>query len=155
MIEVIAHHINFDVIEKVRLSILGTCGLSEASKHPEVYARARARARVVSTRAFDPELHAAPHGFFHAHDIGILLIRAIQSARQTAAWHEGPTARRSAIRDALYTIDEPVEGLLKSYTRPFSPVSARTSDGHEALGSDDLCMTTVDSAGHIASLDVR
>lgn len=149
-------YISYEVIQKVRLSILGTCGLQEARNHPQVYDRARDMARKTSGRDFDPELHAAPHGFFHAHDLGLLLMQAIEAARQTEAWQDGgPVARRLAVRDALYTLNQPTEGLLKVYALPFAPVSAGTFDGHEALGSDDLCMTKVDDLGHIASLDIR
>ncbi len=38
------------------------------------------------------------------------------------------------VRDALYAI-EPYEGLIKTYTKPFSP------GNHDALGADDYVFT--------------
>lgn len=145
-------HISHEMIDRVRLSILGTCGLDLAHRHPHVYAHARTMARKVSGRAFDPISHAAPHGFFHAYDLGRLLLRAVERARDTGRWHDGPEARRGLIRDALYDLNEPIEGLLRVYVSPFEPVGRDSFDGHEALGRADLCMTTVDDLGHITNL---
>ena len=144
-------YVQSDTVERLNLRILGTCGLQRASLDTALQERVDALSRQILGMAFKPEEHPAPHGFFHAYDLGKLLLAAIEMARETEAWNNGTTARRHAIRDALQDLDGNVKGLLKVYDRPFYPTSEDDPDGHEALGADDLCMTTVNAAGNLVA----
>ncbi|MEM7469948.1 MAG: ABC transporter substrate-binding protein [Pseudomonadota bacterium] len=148
----ITNHIDYQMLENAQLTILGTCGLNDAQRNWQVFERAREAAKQIVGGNFDPEFHPAPHGFFHAHDIGLILKRAIEIARETDGWEGGATARREAVRAALYQVKAPIEGVLKTYVAPFDQVSQSNLDGHEALSRSDLCMTSVDDLGHVVSL---
>jgi branched-chain amino acid transport system substrate-binding protein len=72
-----------------------------------------------------PEGVFAPVGTANAYDAMNLLALAIAQARSTDA---------DAIRTALEDLKAAYEGLIKTYTRPFTP------DNHDALGPDDYVM---------------
>ena len=50
---------------------------------------------------------------------------------------------------ALESLEQPVEGLLKAYVRPFGSMQQMGVDGHEALRSSDYCMGSFDEMGRI------
>lgn len=144
--------VRFSDLERLRLRVLGTCGLQRAWENPELHAEIITRAAAFGPPGFDPTDHPTPHGFYHAYDLGRLVLSALEAARRDPQWDASPELRRAAFRDALYTLDAPIFGLLKRYTRPFRPVSAIHPDGHEALDSRDLCFTRFDPAGHVIAL---
>ena len=76
-------------------------------------------------------------GFIHAYDLTKLLIQAIKQVGLT-----GDVAKdRNAIRLALEHIDTPIQGLVKTYLKPFSEFDKLTNiNGHEALNPDNYCM---------------
>lgn len=76
-------------------------------------------------------------GFIHAYDLTKLLIQAI---RQTDL--SGDIVKdRNAIRLALENIHTPVQGLVKTYTQPFSIFDQNiNNNAHEALQNDSYCM---------------
>jgi len=76
-------------------------------------------------------------GFIHAYDLTKLLIQAIRQTGLT-----GDIGRdRNSIRLALENIQEPVEGLVKTYNAPFSVFDENTNpNAHEALSSNNYCM---------------
>ncbi len=76
-------------------------------------------------------------GFIHAYDLTRILIQAITQTGLT-----GNMAKdRAQIRLALENIDRPVEGLVKTYTTPFSEFSETTNrNAHEALHTENYCM---------------
>lgn len=78
----------------------------------------------------------APAGFIHAYDLGRLLITAANSLTLSEDMKEN----RTALQMALENLNTPVEGLIKTYTKPFSPYTKSAPDAHEALGLADLCM---------------
>lgn len=86
----------------------------------------------------------APAGFIHAYDLGRLLLAALNTINLS----DDMAANRAALRQALENLPAPVEGLVKTYQRPFSPFTPATPDAHEALGLEDLCMAryTADNA---------
>ena len=47
---------------------------------------------------------------------------------------------RAALKAALENLNQPVEGLVKTYHKPYSRYTDQTPDAHEALGLNDLCM---------------
>ncbi len=78
----------------------------------------------------------APAGFIHAYDLTKILIAALNRAAPSGDARED----RKRIRNALETLDEPVEGLIRTYARPFSPFDPAHPDAHEALGREDFTM---------------
>lgn len=78
----------------------------------------------------------APTGFIHAYDLGKLLISAIDTVKLV----DDNKINRANIRTALEHIDEPVTGLLKTYTRPFGQFSQQQPDAHEALNISDFAI---------------
>lgn len=74
-----------------------------------------------------PEDITAPVGVANAFDALHILARAL---RQVDDPHNG-----DAVRRALENLEQPYEGLIKTYVKPFSPTN------HEALTADDYVMT--------------
>ena len=140
-------HITPRAREAVSLAVLGTCGLLGAQERPEVHNAAKASARTFMDAEFQPDELVAVHGFYHAHDLGLLIVEAVREAQTTAGWDEGITGRRTAFRDALYGLENEIEGLLKTYSSPFRPNTPEDRDGHEALSGSDLCLTEFDHTG--------
>ncbi len=91
-----------------------------------------------------PEDLQAAVGFIHAYDLTKLLIEAIKQAGLT-----GDIAKdRNAIRLGLESLSAPIQGLDKTYQKPFSVFDAQTNpNAHEALGKENYCM------GHYGDLD--
>ena len=78
----------------------------------------------------------APTGFIHAYDLTRILIAAVEQADMTGDIHQD----RRNIRIALENLERPVEGLIKTYKRPFSVFSEDNPDAHEALSVEDFIM---------------
>jgi branched-chain amino acid transport system substrate-binding protein len=91
----------------------------------------------------------SPVAFAHAYDLGLLLSAAVAQASSDDRWTEGHTPRRAALRDALEALEAPVDGLLKTYSRPFTEFSDAKPDGHEALSQEDLCLVHVTRDGGV------
>lgn len=76
-------------------------------------------------------------GFIHAYDLTKILIQAITQTGLTGDM----ATDRAKIRLALENISRPVEGLVKTYTTPFSEFSETTNwNAHEALHAENYCM---------------
>ncbi len=76
---------------------------------------------------------SAPAGFIHSYDLTLLLLQAMKESH----YGNGIIEYRKNVRTQLETINEPVEGLIKTYRSPFGQWSKDTPDAHEALGIDD------------------
>ena len=87
----------------------------------------------------------APTGFVHAYDLMLLLSEAAQSI----SWSGDLQQDRLALKMALESISEPVQGLVKLYKEPFKPYQVSSPNAHEALGIDDLAMGRFDENGVI------
>jgi branched-chain amino acid transport system substrate-binding protein len=87
----------------------------------------------------------APTGFIHAYDLMRILIAAVRQAGLTGEVEHD----RRAVRDALEDLDESVEGLVKTYVKPFGVYDADHPDAHEALSMDDLVMARYGNHGEI------
>lgn len=92
-----------------------------------------------------PEDIDAPAGFVHAYD----LTRILMAAAQLAGPEGDAASIRARIRQALTNLDSPVQGLVKTYERPFRPYSEVDPDAHEALGSEDLTFGRYGERGEI------
>lgn len=76
-------------------------------------------------------------GFIHAYDLTKILIQAIKQTGLTG----NVAYDRNALRLALENLQEPVNGLVKSYKKPFSVFNEQTNvNAHEALNADHYCM---------------
>lgn len=76
-----------------------------------------------------PEDVLAPVGTANAYDAMHILALAIRQANSTDG---------DAIRQALENLEAPYDGLIKSYSKPFS------AERHDALGSEDYIMVQYD-----------
>ncbi|MEG3638231.1 ABC transporter substrate-binding protein [Magnetococcus sp. PR-3] len=86
-----------------------------------------------------------PAGFKHAYDLTRILMAASHQAGLTGNVKND----RVAIHQALENLKTPVQGLIKTYVRPFSPPKTAHSDDHEALGIEDYTMATFDGLGNV------
>jgi branched-chain amino acid transport system substrate-binding protein len=87
----------------------------------------------------------APPGFIHAYDLGRIVIAALEQVELSG----DSNSDRIALRNALEQLQQPVEGLVKTYQTPFSAWSAARDDAHEALGLEDFCMARFDDQNRI------
>jgi len=92
-----------------------------------------------------PEDIKAPCGFIHAYDLTRILIQAVSQTGLTGDMAEN----RTRLRAALENISAPVDGLIKTYSRPFEPFSENRDCAHEALGAEDLRMARFTMDGGI------
>lgn len=124
--------------EAVNLKFIQSCHDLFAQDAKTALAFQRLRRVAGEAEWTNPAMPAAP-GFVHAYDLGLLLGAALRQAKLT-----GEVAHdRRALRDALEALEEPVEGLLKTYQRPFTP-AVQGAYAHEALLSQNLCMARFD-----------
>lgn len=135
------------------IRILGTCGLSRTHKMPSYEDRVLDMAATLASEPVELRELTAPHAFLHAFDLTRLFLEALSHGAEPGSemgdmGEVGIEARRAALRDGLYAVRE-LEGFLKTYQRPFSPVSAANPDGHEALGAEDLCLSRFGADGHL------
>jgi len=84
----------------------------------------------------DPVDIKAPTGFIHAYDLTRLLIAAANKIPPK----NDIVSNRLALRNALENLNDPIEGLIKTYIKPFGVFSTTSPDAHEALGIDDFTM---------------
>ena len=128
--------------ERVDLQFIQTC-LPFGQRENPVVARATNAARTLFADEFaSMEELRAPVGFAHGYDLGLLMLAALRSMPLEGSIME----LRAALREALETLDEPVDGLMKTYRTPFA---AEGLDAHEALGADDLCLARYDEDGRV------
>jgi branched-chain amino acid transport system substrate-binding protein len=81
----------------------------------------------------------SPVGFIHAYDLTKLLIQAIEQSGLTG----NITQDRNAIRLALENLNAPINGLVKTYNKPFSIFDEKqNTNAHEALSKEDFCMAS-------------
>ncbi len=97
---------------------------------------------LTSLKTLYPEMisHArdikAPAGLVHAYDLTRLMIAAVKQTGLTG----DILIDRQNLRLALENLDTPVEGLVKTYQRPFTVFNQQNPDAHEALNLTDFVM---------------
>lgn len=126
--------------QAVALEVLQTCYAYQPDHPSMVYAR----------HAFPNDFDAegrilAPSGFFHGHDLGLILIEALRDAPEGATI----TVLRAHVHHRLQSGDITVDGFLRGYDRPFRSYTPDDRDAHEALGAGDLCFSSYDAAGRL------
>lgn len=77
-----------------------------------------------------------PAGFIHAYDLTRLLIAAVEQVGLTG----DIIIDRRSVRLALENLDKPIQGLLKTYIKPFEPFSKDNPDAHEAISIEHYRM---------------
>lgn len=135
-----------EIRDRVSLRFLQTCLPFNDPESPAVVAASEAARQLFPNEFTTIENLAAPVGFAHGYDLGLLLLAALRSG----PIHDDIHALQAQTRTALEALDEPVEGLMKTYRTPFS---SDGFDGHEALGAEDLCMASYEADGRIVFED--
>jgi len=92
-----------------------------------------------------PQDIKAPTGFIHAYDLTRILIAAANQVNLG----QDIKASRATLRKALENLKHPIQGLIKTYDKPFSVYSEENPDAHEALGANDYVM-----AGYSANNEI-
>lgn len=119
---------NREILSRIDLSFLQT-QIGTPDLRQKAYAEFESFVGSPPQRAIE----IAPVGFSNAHDLMLILIRALEAA---------DSLDRPDIRRALEHLG-PVSGLVKNYERPFRP------DWHEALGPEDFVLCGFDDQGHV------
>ena len=83
-----------------------------------------------------PRQLRAPSGFIHALDLGSILMMAAEKVSADKA--RSAKEVRQLLRNRLETLQDPIQGLVKTYTQPFSQVTNDNPDGHEALSKENI-----------------
>lgn len=91
----------------------------------------------------------APCGFIHAYDLTRILISAINQIELVSDMKEN----RNNIRVALEGLDQPVEGLIKTYIKPFGEYNEQAESAHEALDISNYSMAIYTKSGGIRLMD--
>ncbi len=130
------HVINANMRQKIDLSFIQSCFSFVSSElngfSQSVLNKAKKLFPEVKSKLDIP----APTGFIHAYDLGRLVITAAKNVKFGGNIDDN----RKQLRWSLENIDQPVKGLIKTYTKPFSAYDGQNKDAHEALGLNDLCM---------------
>ena len=79
---------------------------------------------------------AAPAGFIHAFDLGLLFAAAGSNVDPTLTARQA----RDLLRQNLESLEGPIVGLVNTYDKPFDSFSAESTDAHEALSIDDFVL---------------
>lgn len=91
----------------------------------------------------------AQTGFVHGYDLTKLVLAAINQIKLS-----GDRAKdKELIKRALENLNTPVEGLLKTYIKPFSSYQKDKHNGHEALGIKDYAMGFFDQNNNIQLIE--
>ncbi|WP_300030333.1 ABC transporter substrate-binding protein [uncultured Roseobacter sp.] len=142
----VAHEIR----EEMRIEVLQTCALTAEQIRTVKVKRVLALAGQDQGGFQSLSDVPAMTGFVHAYDITRIFLAATGQAMQSPNWADADIhAKRRAVRGALENLQTPVDGILKTYRRPFRPFSQADADAHEALGGDDLCVAAYSASGHL------
>ena len=91
----------------------------------------------------------APAGFIHAYDLGRLAIAALQQITLT----DDIKQNQYLFTQALESLQQPVQGLIKEYDKPFFKWSDQKQDAHEALMFENFCMASFGVHNEIKIMD--
>jgi branched-chain amino acid transport system substrate-binding protein len=139
-----------EVKQAISYHFIQSCYALGASTQSPFQRAAITRAKKLFPEAFSsPEMVKAPTGFIHAYDLGRLAISALQQIKLT----DDIKQNRFLFKQALQSLQQPVQGLVKTYDKPFSPWSEQQQDAHEALGLENLCMASFGEYNQINIID--
>ncbi len=91
----------------------------------------------------------AQTGFVHAYDLTKIMISAIKQIKLTG----DKSKDNLLIHQALENLIQPVQGLLKTYKKPFSSYSKPQPNAHEALTIADYSMGKFNNDNDVILLD--
>lgn len=117
-----------------------------SARAEEVLNRAK---RLFSEELETPKAMKAQTGFVHSYDLSLLCIASFQQLD----WSKDIIELREDVKVSLENLEKPVEGLIKTYIKPFSVFSKTNTDAHEALGLDVLRLGGYLPNGTIKILD--
>lgn len=135
-----AQNVPFEVREKAKLRFIQSCFNFYSSESNDFNRAVFEKAKTMFPAYFEDANIKAPAGFIHGYDIASVLITATNKLNLT----NDIQSSRKAVKVALESMNERVQGLLKAYQNPFTPFSEDNFDAHEALGSEDYCMAMYD-----------
>lgn len=144
-----AGHVPHQTREALQIEVLQTCGLRREKNGNSVLTAALKQTNAGYRRLSDI---SAPTGFTHGYDLAKVLIAAVKQASKSPDWGKDIRAKRRAVRHALEQLDEPVDGILKTYEKPFSAYSPDNIYAHEALGVHDLCFARFAENGELVDM---
>lgn len=90
----------------------------------------------------------AASGFAHAYDLTLLMLAALKNVDP----NQPIDVVRQSLHHALERLNQPVKGLVKTYSAPFSPYTLSAPDAHEALTIEDLAMGVFDQNNQVRLL---
>ena len=126
-----------DKRDKIDLTFIQSCFAFTNSQQNEISGTVFNRLKQLHPNIQSPNDLKSAVGFIHAYDITKLLIQAIQQNGLSGDIEKD----RNNIRIALENLKQPVQGLIKTYDKPYSVFDTdNNKDAHEALGVDDYCM---------------
>jgi branched-chain amino acid transport system substrate-binding protein len=131
--------------DKLDLSFIQTCFSFMSSplsaKGQEVLDKAKAQFPDVRS----PSDVKSPVGFIHGYDLTRLLLSALNDVTLSG----NAESHRDELRISLENMSVSIDGLVKTYSKPYRQYSDAQVDAHEALSSPDYCMASYDANGDI------
>jgi len=125
------------VKKAISFHFIQSCYSLSSSKQSAFQQSVMARAKKLFPEEFtSAETVKAPAGFIHAYDLGRLAISALQQVKLTGNIQQD----RLLFKQALESLKQPVQGLIKEYNQPFGIWSEQKQDAHEALRLENFCM---------------
>ncbi|KJY89060.1 hypothetical protein TW84_12820 [Vibrio neptunius] len=135
-----AQNVPFTIREKANLHFIQSCFNFYSSESNRFNQNVFKDAQTLFPAYFEDTNIEAPAGFVHGYDLAKVFLQAASTVELTDDAEEN----RIALKQALESMDVPVQGLIKEYRTPFIPFTEDNFDAHEALGADDFCMATYD-----------
>jgi branched-chain amino acid transport system substrate-binding protein len=135
----------------VDLRVLQTCNAPDHADTEDHVRDALSAARAVAADETITQLADIPAtvGFVHGYDLTLTLVAAATQASRTDDWQGDIVAMRAALKTALESLEQPVEGIMDHYAPPFRPYVPEDRDAHEALGLEHLCFRSFDENGRL------
>jgi len=146
-VDAVPHHVR----EALQIAVVQSCGLDPLRRDDAVLSAALAETAAFGEHYTELSALPAPTAFVHAHDLGAVLVAAIEQAAASPEWQAAPEMRRALLRAALEHLETPVPGILRTYSRPFSEVTEGDLNGHEALSGDDLCLAQFNADNRLSA----
>jgi branched-chain amino acid transport system substrate-binding protein len=138
------------VKEAVSFHFIQSCYSLSSGQQSSFQRTVMARAKKLFPEYFtSPEAVKAPAGFIHAYDLGRLAIAALQQITLT----DDIKQNQYLFTQALESLQQPVQGLIKEYDKPFFKWSDQKQDAHEALMFENFCMASFGVHNEIKIMD--
>jgi branched-chain amino acid transport system substrate-binding protein len=144
-----AQIIPYELRNKANLHFIQSCFNFYSSEESTLSNNVFNEAKSMFPNEFTSKSIKAPAGFVHGYDLGKVFITAASNVTFT----DNIVDNRIAMKKALESLSQPVEGLIKTYQKPFSEFSIDDQDAHEALGENDLCMAVYDKANAVKLIE--